>query len=522
MYAIDSVNSQTAWIAGTRGSIFRTTDMGLNWISMNNGKNQSDDLEFIDFFDNQHGFIGGKNGTLLSSDDGGKTWKYAILPVNASLLLSDMIFTDVLHGFLVEQLKTVDNSFLLQKTIDGGKTWTMEAKYPKGVENLRQVDKNNLIGFGNYLNGIYFSSNGGVDWQTQPNEDYYMCNDLYPVTRDTFFIISKNNNMRTNGGIILKSTDHGVTLDMVSSIDHADALHKNFNSITFSNPATGWVVGDSGLILKSIDSGYTWKRQPSPTTDTLTKIRFYNPYFGWTFGNSKIFLTSDGGATWQDKSILTSTKVGDVICSDPENCWAVGDDGLILHLSNRSNKFFEITYPDKSTVLAVNDSFTVRWKIAGKSQVSIAISYDLGQNYTVYRAATDDDGEETVRISANATASTTCKVRIRDLEQTMQGESECFTIVSSTVSVNNRITLPLETGCHISGSSITYTLAKDAPVSVKIYTFSGRQVCYQSSSVKSKGISVEQLPLKQLPGGCYLLRVSIGGCQFTRNLFVHR
>ena len=60
-----------------------------------------------------------------------------------------------------------------------------------------------------------------------------------------------------------------------------------------------YVVGDSGAILKSTDSGATWSALVSGTNKALYDLYFFSDAEGVVVGDSGIILrTSDGGATW--------------------------------------------------------------------------------------------------------------------------------------------------------------------------------------------------------------------------------
>ncbi len=517
IYAIDSVDSKTSWIAGTNGSIYRTTDSCKNWIYVAGDKNCAiDHLTKIYFRDGQHGFIGGDNGLLLLSDDSGKTWQFTDIPVNSSISIRDIIFCDSLCGVLSACSKTGHNMSPWY-TIDGGRTWQL-IKEGSQQYLIRNVHQTGIIGLSS--TGMhYFCKEGKNNWLNQQINTRLSFYDIFPITPDTLFLVGSSENIWE--GAIFKSTDFGKSFDLVSSVDRLDSKNTYFYSITFSDQSTGWVVGENGIILKSIDSGYTWKRQPSPTAYDLTKIRFCNSDFGWMFGQNRIFLTFDGGDTWQDKSILTSAKVNDVFCSDPQNCWAVGDDGLILHLSNKLEKFIDITFPGKNEAFVVGDSVTVKWESCGISQVSIAISYDGGKNYTVYRNATDNDGEETVRISANAIASDSCRVRISSVEGTVADESEYFKITKSSATVNPGISLN-KFGCYFKGSSVHYYLTEDASIEISIFTISGREVYRNRILLKGKGPVVQKFTSGTLKRGCYLAQVNIGGKYFKGKLIIHR
>ncbi|WP_166637297.1 YCF48-related protein [Algoriphagus boseongensis] len=57
---------------GNKGTIIKTSDMGLNWKTI--PIPYDTDLLAVDFFDNLNGFISGKSGMFLATKDGGETW----------------------------------------------------------------------------------------------------------------------------------------------------------------------------------------------------------------------------------------------------------------------------------------------------------------------------------------------------------------------------------------------------------------------------------------------------------------
>lgn len=59
-------------------------------------------------------------------------------------------------------------------------------------------------------------------------------------------------------------------------------------------------VGDRGHVLRSDDSGRTWKQASSvPTQSLLTAVHFVDERLGWAVGHDEVILaTTDGGDTW--------------------------------------------------------------------------------------------------------------------------------------------------------------------------------------------------------------------------------
>jgi len=74
----------------------------------------------------------------------------------------------------------------------------------------------------------------------------------------------------------------------------------NLNGAILLDSGTGFVVGDTGTILKSTDAGATWTPLTSGTSNTLHGIYFLDPNEGVAVGDSGTILrTTDGGAAWQ-------------------------------------------------------------------------------------------------------------------------------------------------------------------------------------------------------------------------------
>lgn len=77
-----------------------------------------------------------------------------------------------------------------------------------------------------------------------------------------------------------------------------------FRDICFINETTGWTVGLSGAIYKSIDAGLSWQEQRSNTIVSLKTIFFLDDQKGFIGGGNRHLLTTiDGGATWKDDSL---------------------------------------------------------------------------------------------------------------------------------------------------------------------------------------------------------------------------
>ena len=78
---------------------------------------------------------------------------------------------------------------------------------------------------------------------------------------------------------------------------------KDLHAIYFINESLGFVVGDSGIILRTSNGGGSWDSLPSGTTKTLNDVFFLDANTGFVVGMDTTYLeTTNGGNSWQPKS----------------------------------------------------------------------------------------------------------------------------------------------------------------------------------------------------------------------------
>lgn len=77
--------------------------------------------------------------------------------------------------------------------------------------------------------------------------------------------------------------------------------NENLNAVYFTSADTGYIAGDNGIILKTVDGGDTWDILTTGFTNKLRAIYFQSNNIGY----SNALKTIDGGATWV--SFLDST-----------------------------------------------------------------------------------------------------------------------------------------------------------------------------------------------------------------------
>jgi len=95
---------------------------------------------------------------------------------------------------------------------------------------------------------------------------------------------------------------------------------------------TVYVVGENGLIAKSIDKGITWDKKYFSGKVTLNDIIFCSHDIGFIVGNNGTILkTQNAGVSWEPMISGTVQNINAIAAFDLNNIWAVGNERLIIY-----------------------------------------------------------------------------------------------------------------------------------------------------------------------------------------------
>jgi photosystem II stability/assembly factor-like uncharacterized protein len=104
-------------------------------------------------------------------------------------------------------------------------------------------------------------------------------------------------------------------------------------AVTFINDSTGWAVGYSGTVLKTIDGGKSWNlTTPQSTYYNYLGVHFINQDTGFAIVESNLALrfTADGGKTWAWSGQVSTLSYPTSFCFTSEHiAFAAGLRGTI-------------------------------------------------------------------------------------------------------------------------------------------------------------------------------------------------
>jgi photosystem II stability/assembly factor-like uncharacterized protein len=283
-----------------------------------------DDIYMVD---GKVGYAACGDGKIIKTTDGGLNW--ANIQETKNLYCRSVEFFDTLRGFAGGFPTNGNQTNILRKTTDGGKTWTdlspiIHPKALAGICGLAIADANTVYGCGNWFQDSAYlvkSINGGNSWTfIDMANDASSLIDLHFTSKDTGFAVGRGP-LPKKEAVILYTTNGGIHWDVVFKdtiynetvwkIQHLSNQHY-FAAIENAPNA-------KARILNSVDGGKTWQTNLiSDSSHRIQGVGFLNLKTGWAGGDLfHSFETQDGGKSWAKVSICPALnrffKVSDTV-----------------------------------------------------------------------------------------------------------------------------------------------------------------------------------------------------------------
>ncbi|HXC51942.1 MAG TPA: YCF48-related protein [Candidatus Limnocylindrales bacterium] len=330
-YDLEILSPKEALIVGYNGKLLQTSDFGTTWNIIDSGSKNG--LYSISFAaDKKSGWIVGQGATIQKTTDGGKTWTaqggkiYMTDDCRASG--GDIDATDesdkcplaplfAISAIDANNAVAIGDRSTITITKDGGKTWT--------TSTLRPV-----------VTGA-MDENAGIAFED-------------PVLYDVQFLSPQVGYVVGEFGKILKTTDGGATWhDKQASLvgeEYFDIMElPTFFDVEFRNANDGYAVGLEGRIAKTSDGGETWSWAPHG-------IKEYDaPFYSvdllpsgavWAVGGSGQAVYAPPGGTLAKGNLGTQVNnwIRNVEFYDDNVGWMVGGFGFIMNTTDGGKTWF--------------------------------------------------------------------------------------------------------------------------------------------------------------------------------------
>jgi photosystem II stability/assembly factor-like uncharacterized protein len=289
------------------------------------------ELTAVTFVSADEGWAVGDRGVIWHTRDGGKTWK--LQPSGVSCRLEAVQFLDGDNGFVVGgwiEPHTHRSCGVVLRTRDGGRTWqaSPELTLP-GLRHVRFFDPRTGLALGDssalYPTGVFRSLDGGRTWA--------------PLPKGQTAGWAAGDFSSPQGGA---SAGWDGTLALIASQELRPArtgslAPRTVHRLQLSSSTAGWLVGDGGLILTTLDGGLSWTAPRGVLPDFVSQFDFYalavRDQHVWVAGSpgTCVFHSADGGASWEVLRTDQSLPLRGLWFLDEHRGWAVGALGTILH-----------------------------------------------------------------------------------------------------------------------------------------------------------------------------------------------
>ena len=241
-------------------------------------------------------------------------------------IVSQIFYT--LAGFPIISIGT-----LTKYSADGGVSWNLSEFPTEPIYSLTEMEDNKCLGVGGngYIVYAIFNQDSGVHFTQEPSpttQNLYSVH--YPKLSNFIWAVGAN-------GTILKTTLNWTRVSLVP------LPYCSFNSVYFTDSNTGY--GVSCGIFKTTDSGITWTQQTWGGSATLRSVYFTDASTGYIVGASGTILkTTNSGTNWTPCSGTTQS-LNSVYFTDANTGYIAAGNGQILKTTNGGTDWTSQYYP---------------------------------------------------------------------------------------------------------------------------------------------------------------------------------
>jgi len=329
LFSMCRAGNSAMFLVGGGGTIFSTSDLGETFVNHQQG--HLNDMQNLFLFDLLTILAAG-DGILVKTFDGGKNWSFTEFPELDQLISSHFLSKDI--GFVLTYLGSY-------KTLDGGQSWI--PMYGTRASYLTSIYmKNESVGWitgggqspGGWAWATLLKTTNGMDWQEVTVPASTLLNRIYFIDDNNGFILGFD-------GRLLHSGDGGETWTAIES-----GTNRNLEDITFTDEETGFIIGSlyqhGNMILATDNGGMNWEvvyeDNLAGFEHALSRIRFYDRQNGYVVGSSGLILrTTDGGQTWETVPGFTDNSLSDIVLLNDSSGLVAGTFGTLASFGSNVN-----------------------------------------------------------------------------------------------------------------------------------------------------------------------------------------
>lgn len=286
----------------------------------------------------------GDQGTVIRSGDEGQTWQQLKTPF--SVMLTSIFFTDEQHGWLA------GHDGLLAKTEDSGVSWR---KLLDG-DQINQLRLSRLQAWVSELEAQVHAEPDNERLAEQFDTAQWQADDAAAALEegpsvpllDIWFADDQRGFALGGYGLLLKTDDAGESWQYWGDrLDNPDSFH--LNAMIADHRGYLYIIGEAGLLFRSVDQGEHWERLDSPYDGSLFAITEYQNNL-YLMGLRGHLYRSVDGLEWQAINTgFSASLVGAVASKD--RLVLLGQGGLVVQ-SRDGQRFSRVDSGSRRSISA--------------------------------------------------------------------------------------------------------------------------------------------------------------------------
>lgn len=404
------------WAVGDSGVILKTTDNGIHWSLQESGTTRN--LKKVIFFDENIGVIVGDSGLILRTISGGSPGPMFEAVPSALDFGEIFIGTSKTASIFIRNNGTAP--LVISNVISDNSSITINPTSATiGPFSSGEFSITVSLNTGESINAsITFTANDSLIYHNvtvkakciDPIKSGWFWLNPLPQGNNLYDVRYIGNNTFVgvgNLGTFIKSTDKGVSW---SGKNYCGSISGDFNSSFFLDPLNGFIIGSSGIILKTTDGGFQFSAINSSTTSHLKSISFFDALNGYAVGGvdrysngfGSIHRTSDGGDSWNTLYASNDIDLNAIVTVDSVTAIASGGDrrfGCATVLTTTDGGFswkqFNFNYGELMDIARFDQSTLVA---VGKYGLILRTT-DYGKTWSII--STENSGQYSRIISIN-------------------------------------------------------------------------------------------------------------------------
>ncbi|MFH8759820.1 WD40/YVTN/BNR-like repeat-containing protein [Streptomyces atroolivaceus] len=302
-----AVGRDAAWVAGSGGTVLRTTDGGRHWRDVSPAGAAGLEFRDIEAFDRRRAValaIGeGEASRVFRTEDGGASWTESFRNTDERAFYDCLTFFDSRHGLALSD--PVDGKFRILSTSDGGRNWRV---LPDAGMPAAQPGEAGFAASGQCL-------------VSAGRKDVWLATGGAATAR------------------VLHSEDRGRTWTEAASRIPAGDPARGVFGVAFLDRTHGIAVGgdyragqaspDAASV--TVDGGRSWRSAAAPPPAYRSGVTWlpHSRRSALAVGPTGTDVTRDGGRTWRT---VDTGSYDTVDCAPGGGCWAAGEKGRVARL----------------------------------------------------------------------------------------------------------------------------------------------------------------------------------------------